>query len=226
MGRMTAAVRRYRLSLGLLAAGIVLGAAGGALLGAQQPAVYRATASVFVSTSNASSVEDLASAGVAGLRDGVSRYGHIATTPLVLNRVIDQLGLRTSAAALARRMHVDNPAGTVVLHIGVDDAQPADAVRIADAIVRAETDTVAERVKAGSKDAVQLTLVESAGRTVGQVQPDIPLDAAVGALAGLLAAAAVVLVRYRDEVRLRWRRWTAPAGQDASTPRHPPSTFE
>jgi capsular polysaccharide biosynthesis protein len=206
MGRISAAVRRFRLSLGLLAAAIVLGAVGGALLGAQQRAVYRATASVFVSTSSASSVDDLASAGVARLRGGVSRYGDMATTPLVLNRVIDQLGLRSSAAALARRMHVDNPAGTVVLHIGVDDAQSADAVRIADAVVRAETDTVAERVKAGSNDAIQLTLLESAGRTVGQVQPDIPLDAAVGALAGLLAAVAVVLLLHRDEVRLRWRR--------------------
>lgn len=49
---------RSRLSIGILAAGLLVGAAAGAVIGGQQHAVYRATATVFVSSTQVSTIGD------------------------------------------------------------------------------------------------------------------------------------------------------------------------
>lgn len=233
MGRTTPHFARDRLSLGLLVAGVVLGAGGGTIVGAQQPAVYRATATVFVSTSSTPSVNDLVyvgerapSPGVADPEQVASSYGDIATAPFMLNRVIRELDLRTTADALARRVRVVDPVDTPILRIGVDAAKPGDAVRIADGIARVEADAVGEPTPGAPGDSVQLALVEPSGRAVRQVLPDIPLDAVLGALAGLLVAVAFVLLRHRDAVRRRWRRWIAPGSDGASGPGRAPTMFD
>lgn len=213
---------RSRLSIGILAAGLLVGTAAGAVIGAQQHAVYRATATVFVSSTQVSTIGDPSYVGESAPSPGVfgeqvvSSYRSIATTPFLLNRVITELGLGTGADALARRVHVDNPAGTVLLRVGVDDARPTDAVRIADAIAGAEVDA-ASHLSPQGPGGVQVTLVERSARTVQQVVPDVPLDLVLGAAIGLVAAAAILLLRHRDAVRRLWRRWTRSSTRNAAS---------
>jgi capsular polysaccharide biosynthesis protein len=224
---------RERLSMGILALGLVAGGAGGALVAAQQPTVYRATATVFVETPPTTVHlevipvgEEVPSPGVAGAREVRSSYAEIVTTPFVLNSVIDELHLRTTAAALARRVHVDEPSNPALLHIAVDDARPARAATIADAIAAQEVSRVSQLTPAGEHAPVRLSVLGPSGRTVRLVAPDVPLDLGIGALTGLLGAAAVVLLRQRNAVRRAVRRWATPAGREDGAVGHAPSMFD
>ncbi len=123
-------LRRW-ISLPLIL-GLVAGA-GGLVVGSQLIPVYRATATVMIRPG--SSVTQ--PANFLTLDQLARTYAQLITRRSLLEQVISDLGLTTMAPQLAKEISVIPERDTALLDVQVDDANPARAAAIANALVKA-----------------------------------------------------------------------------------------
>lgn len=192
-------VRRNAFVLVVL---LTLAVAAALLLSLLQTPKYKATAVVYVTTQQATNLNDLAQ-GVDFGQQIVRSYATIIPTPLVLNPVIQQLKLDTDAYDLADEVDVEVPLETVVMNITVTDASSADAARIANAIVTSLSSTVSTLTPptADSVEPVRITVAQRAVPPTAPTTPNVPLNLAVGVVAAL--ALTVFIAVLRDALRKR-----------------------
>lgn len=187
---MTAAPRR-RLVVALAAAAVV-GGAGGLAVSVLTPVSYTATGTLVVSSSSSSTTLLEASTFSDQVR---TSWGSVAKTPLVLQPVIAELHLHTSAADLARRIRADAPAGTVLIEIAATDPSAARAARIANAVqdrLVAVAPALSPTTTTTASGAPVLTSVQRAAAVPSG--PSAVVLALSGALAGVLVWAVIVAV--------------------------------
>ena len=113
-----------RRHLVALAVSLVVCSAAALALSASTTPTYRSTAALFVSLQNSDSASDLAQ-GASYTRDQMASYATLATTPAVLQPVVDSLGLPGTARDLAQRVTAVAPNDTVVLQVSVLDRTPS-----------------------------------------------------------------------------------------------------
>ncbi|WP_298459549.1 polysaccharide biosynthesis tyrosine autokinase [uncultured Cellulomonas sp.] len=196
-----ATIRRRAWVIAVLA---VLGATGGYGLAASQPDQYRATAKVFVSLEQGETVSELVQ-GSAYTQSLVESYVQLATMPVVLEPVIDRLGLETTPRALARSVTAEAPLGTVIIEVSAVNTSPAQASDVANAVV----DSLGTAVSAvsptgpGGRDAVQLSTVAQAPVPLQRFAPNTRLGAATGLALGVLLGLAYALLREAMDTRVR-----------------------
>lgn len=191
--------RRNALVLLIL---LVLAVAAGLLVSLLQTPQYRATAVAYVSTQQATNLNDLAQ-GASFSQEIVRSYATIIPTPLVLDPVVQQLKLKTDAMDLAGRVSVEVPLDTVVLDITVTDPSPTDAARIANGIASSLSATVPTLTPA-TADSVEPVRVTVAQRAVPPTSPVVPntlLNVAVAVVVAI--ALAVFIAVLRDALRKR-----------------------
>ena len=97
---------------------------------------YTATTRLFFAVEGSETVTDLAQ-GSSFAEKQMTSYAEVATSPLVLNPVIDRLNLETRAADLARSVTATIPPETVILEISAVDPDPNRAAAIANATFHA-----------------------------------------------------------------------------------------
>jgi polysaccharide biosynthesis transport protein len=95
------------------------------------PKSYTASTRVFFAVSG-DSVSALAQ-GSSFVEKQMASYAEVATSPMVLNKAVEQLGLSTTAAELADSIEA-NVVDTVILEIAATDPDPRQAARIANAV--------------------------------------------------------------------------------------------
>lgn len=197
-------VRLLRRNLVVLVVLVLLGCAGGLAVSLVQKPTYQATTVMYVSTQQATSLSDL-SQGANLTQQLVRSYVDIVNTPLVLDPVIAQLGLKQSSDDLALRVAADSPIDTVVLHISVTDQSPATAARIANAVGTSLSSAVNTLTPptADTASPVRLIVVKPASAPSAPTSPNTRLNLAVGALVGLLLAVFIALLRNALRNRLR-----------------------
>jgi capsular exopolysaccharide synthesis family protein len=183
----------------LLLAGLCVGAA--VAWTSRQIPVYAARTQLFVSVQTAEQ-NDISqmNQGSTFIRQRVKSYADIVTSPRVLDGVIGQLRLGTTAAALAGQITVDSPTDTVLLDITVTDSDPHRATDIANAIAGQFPAFVSEieTPPGAARAPVQVSPTEMAMVPHSPISPRVPLDIALGLLVGLgLGIAAAVL---RDQL--------------------------
>src|SRR5918993_3858193 len=125
-----AAIRRWRWVAVLVALLFSGGATAYALL---QTPEYKSTATVFFSLNRSVSVTELAQASTY-TQEVVKSYSKVVTLPVVLDPVIQDLGLQETSSQLARRVTLDTQPDTVIADITVTDRSPARAAQLANAI--------------------------------------------------------------------------------------------
>ena len=112
----------------------------GALIGyaysTTQPSQYRSTAAVFFQVTGANNAGSLLQ-GSNFAQSQVRSYAALATQPLVLDPVIDELQLDQSAATLARDIEATIPLDTVIVEISATAGDADEARAIADSVRRA-----------------------------------------------------------------------------------------
>lgn len=205
-------VRRNALILLIL---LVVAVSAGLLYSLVQTPKYKTTAIAYVSTQQATNLNDLAQ-GVDFGQQVVRSYATIVPTPLILQPVIQQLNLNTDPAALAQEVDVQVPLQTVVLSVTVTDRSPTDAARIANAIVGSLADRVSTLTPAtaDSVEPVRITIAQRAVPPISPVVPNTMLNLAVAVLVAI--ALAVFIAVLRDALRKRAaelrRDGTPPAG--------------
>lgn len=187
------ALRRHWIVIVVLA---VVG--GGAAFGYARTLApeYSSTAAVMVVPQHGESTNELVQ-GSSYVQSLVQTYTVLASSPLVLSPVIEELGLEETPTQLAKRVTVVNTLNTVVIEISVTDSSAKSAQRITEEI----TDSLIEAVPqvspsdAEDKSAVRLETIAPARMPQAPIGPNTRLITLVGAALGLAAGIVYALFR-------------------------------
>ncbi len=196
---------RWKIFLGCVLAGLLV--AGISL--AVMPRTYASRAEIFVAPRVGSTGADL-NQGTNFVLSRVKSYVQIITSEVVLQPVIDQLGLDETPRELAQDIEAEVVGDTSLITVRVSNSSPEQAARIANAIVQkfvAVAPTLEPTDSDGRRQSVvQVTVVQSAAPALDPYSPSATLNLALGLMAGLaLGVAGAVLAEYADR-RVRSER--------------------
>lgn len=165
---------------------------------------YQSSSKVYVGVTTGGTVDELVQ-GSTFTQNLVQSYAQIATMPVVLDPVIDRLGLDTDARELAKSVRADTPLNTVIIEIKVTDSDPRRAARIANAIAFQMPRTVdsLSAAQTSAKATVNVTTVSQALVPTYPISPNTRLQTAIGLALGLLAGVLLALARHLLDTRLR-----------------------
>lgn len=169
--------------------------------------VYASTTQFFVSTSGGDNVAALQQ-GNTFTQQRVKSYSQLLKSPKVLDPVIEDLGLQTTADQLANKVSSTIPLDTVILEVTVTDPIPDQAARIASSIAQVFPKTIQEieRVKAGEASPVKVTVVKAADVQSTPISPRPSRNLALGGVLGLLAGLGLALLRDFLDTRIKSQR--------------------
>lgn len=167
------------------------------------PPEYRATSKVFVSLSHGSSVQELVQ-GSTYTQNLVASYAALASMPVVLDPVIDQLSLDTTPKALSRSILAETPLDTVIIQISVTTGTAEGAADIANAVAEQLSVTITDlSPESAEGEAVQVEVVSPAEVPGFPIAPNTRLLVLTGLLGGLAAGVLLALVRGLLDTRVR-----------------------
>ncbi|MDP9378822.1 MAG: Wzz/FepE/Etk N-terminal domain-containing protein [Chloroflexota bacterium] len=176
-----------------------------------QPPSYRATALLLIRPQAGSSA-DPNPADISAINLVTRTYGELATSPPVLRRVSDRLGLSQPVAELSDRLQVDVQSGSHLIRLTAEGADPANAARLANATAEEFSAVVSDRRTAAPYPVSIFSPAEPPQEPSGLS----PLYyAALALLAGLGGAVACVALVERFAPRLR-------SGEDVYRETSPP----
>ena len=137
----------------------------------------------------------------------VSSFVALADSALVLDPVIDELGLDVTPQALRSRVSVSAPAGTSIVDVTVTDTNAGRAAEIANAITASLKNVTSDVVPTGpdGDEIVTVTVVEPASESSRPVSPRPVVNIALGLIAGVVLGLGQALVRRLLDSRIRTR---------------------
>jgi capsular polysaccharide biosynthesis protein len=182
----------------LLLVAVVVGlASAGAVILLSTPR-YSSTAKILFSAAQVDTGQDLAYAGTY-VQSRMQTYKGLATTPAVLDRVIEQLELDTTPRELAQRISVDTSQIDTLIAITADSADKREAAKIADSVASQLIGAVNGVENSGGSDAepgVSGVVVGHAEPSRNPSSPDVPVDLLAGLLLGAFVGVGAVTVRH------------------------------
>lgn len=182
----------------------LLGLLGGGAGNLMITPTYTSETQLFVAIQNSGSVQELQQ-GNTFSQARVQSYVKTATTPSVLQPVIDTLGLDSTAQELAGRVTAATDLNTVLIKIAVIDTSPVQASATAQAIAASLVQVVEslEQPKTGGTSPVRLSIVAPATVPSSPSAPNTKLNLALGLLVGLVAGAGAAILRSMLDSRVR-----------------------
>lgn len=187
------------LVLGLVVAGVL------AFLAVPK---YQAASRVFVATQSAGSAIE-AFQGGSYTQQRMQSYVEVASGPIVLDEVIDELDLDISADDLAGAISARVVPDTVLIEIIATDEDPEAAAELANAVAMSLRDVVVDQLEeavGGEGSLVNLTLVKRASVPDDPSSPVIPLYFGIGGIFGLMLGLAFGFIRQALDTRLHSER--------------------
>lgn len=118
-------------------------------------------------------------------------YTEMVLSRTVLEEVIEHLGLEISYETLKNKVFIYSPESTRIIAITVRDAQPVQAMKIANAIREAAVVHITDVM-----DIEAINVVETADVPMGKTGPNVKKFAVFGGFAGAIIVAAIALVLY------------------------------
>lgn len=184
----------------------VLAAAAGLGWSLLRTPVYEASTQLYVSVraSDKGVVGELAQ-GTSYARQAVTSFVDVADSAVVLDRVIEELGLHTTSEKLARRLTASVPANTVIISITASDEDPARAAAIANSVGRNFSEVVVDQLEkpdGAASSLVRIKTIQPALEPVAPSSPNLPLNIALGALIGLIVGIAFAVLRTLTDTRI------------------------
>ncbi|SDZ57455.1 polysaccharide biosynthesis tyrosine autokinase [Herbiconiux ginsengi] len=197
-------VRAIRKGWVIIVVFTLLGIALAALLSIIRTPEYQSTAKVFVSVQSTGSISDLTQGGNF-LQNQVKSYADVVNTPIVLQPVIDSLGLDTTVEELSRSVSSASPSDTVIVEITVSDESPDNSAKIANAVAASFEAAVTDLVPTNAEGVtpVKITVLQNASVPAAPFSPNVPLYIVIGALLGLILGLALAITRYVLDTRIR-----------------------
>lgn len=154
------------------------------------PQYAASTMLVVNSTANQNTNNTITNDQLTTAQELVNTYSVILKSDTVTDQVISDLGLKTDADALAKKITVEGVDQTQVLKITVKNPNPQLARNIANDIARVAPKVIVATVEAGS-----VKVVSNAKLDLKPVFPSVPLFAVAGAVIGLIASYLIFLIR-------------------------------
>lgn len=197
-------LRKHWRSITALTFVAILAAAAFSLLTAP---TYTATTSVFLSVKSVSSTGELSS-GSTFAENQVQSFARVARTPIVLQPVIDDLGLDVTSEELAESLTVTVPVNTATIDLAVVDGDPAQAAAIAAAVGESTVEIVKELSPpaADGSELVVATIIRPATVPTSPTTPKVLQNLALGLLLGLLLGVGQAILRDTMYTRIRNQR--------------------
>lgn len=190
----------------LLAALTLVGLCLGINRAETTPPVYESTAKAFVSLSSGANTAELVQ-GSTFTQNLVQSYAALATMPIVLEPVVERLGIPTTAKALAGTVHATAPLDTVIIEIKATSSSPEQSAAVANAVASQLSQTITQlSPQSGENEKVQATVVSPASVPTVPVAPNKRLLVGAGLLAGLVVGVALAVIRGLLDTRLRTAR--------------------
>lgn len=165
---------------------------------------YVSQTKLFVALQNSSSVSELQQGNVF-TQARVRSYVETVSTPVVLQPVIESLGLPDSPETLASKITAVSDANTVLITISVADESPVQAASIAQAVGASLVDAVdvLEKPARGEISPVKLSIVTPAVAATSPVSPNVRMNVLLGLLAGLAIGVGIIALRSVLDTRIR-----------------------
>ena len=190
----------------------VIGLAAAATLVLFTTPQYQASTNIFVSTSPAANAAE-AFEGSTYTQQRIQSYVDVVDSSVVLNPVIQELGLGESSAQLANRVSATAVENTVLMTVTVTDPSPTAAAKIANAVSASLRSVVVNKLETrtttatGTSDAlVRLSVVRSATRPSAPSSPKLWLYLLVGGLGGLILGLVVAFAWQALDTRIHGER--------------------
>ena len=195
-------ILRRRWVSALVVALAVIAASAGITLAL--PSEYTASTRLFFGVRAGQSPSELAQGSTFTERQMAS-YEQVATSPLVLDKVVSSLGLSTTTDELASRVSADAAPGTVVLRISVTESSPDEAADLANAVAQQLITTVGSLAptQASGTDAVRATVLAPATVPPSPSSPHVRRNLALGVAFGVLLGIGYALLRNLFDTRVR-----------------------
>jgi polysaccharide biosynthesis transport protein len=187
---------------------LLLGIGTGLGLVLLTPPKYEATTRLFVSTQATGTAAE-AFQGSSYTAQRIQSYVQVASDPIVLEPVITELGLATTAGQLAGEIQATVVPDTVLIDLDVTDLSPQRAADVANAVAKELQTVVVDRLEAqvgADKSLVNLSIVRPATVPISPSSPSIPLDLGLGALGGLLGGLVVAFLWQALDTRIHSER--------------------
>jgi polysaccharide biosynthesis transport protein len=170
------------------------------------PKKYTATTRLFFAVAG-ESVSELEQ-GSSFTEKQMASHAEVATSPLVLEPVIQHLALPTTATELEKSVEASVPLDTVILEITATDPDAQRAALIANAVGAQLAEIVGSLSpsRQDGSDAVRATTLAVAQVAAVPSSPNIPLNLGVGLLLGLLLGIGVAILRQTLDTKVRSER--------------------
>lgn len=181
-------------------AGLLIGAGASILT---KP-TYTAETQLFVAIQGSGSVSELQQGNTFG-QSRVQSYVKTVATPVVLQPVIDSLGLALTSDELAGRVKASTDLNTVLITISVADSSPVQSAAIAQAIADSLVDAVdsLEKPQSGGSSPVSLSVIKPATAPPAPSAPNTQLNLIMGLVIGLSLGLGGAILKSVMDSRVR-----------------------
>lgn len=159
--------------------------------------LYRASSTMLVDLRN-SVHEDLSSEQINVAEKYVTTFAYIMKTNIVLQPVIDELGLKESVSSLASKISIQPLEQTLLIRVSIKYPDPNLAVKIVKSIGQNAPEIINQRITSG-----YITEIESPSVTTNPVTPNIPKYTVTAAVLGVALAVFVIIafVLFNNKIK-------------------------
>lgn len=189
----------------LILALTVLGGAGAFGWSLFQTPTYETNTQLYVSVrSDSTGVSELAQ-GTTFARQAVVSFTDVVDSAIVLDRVINDLNLDTTAQELAKSIDASSATNSVIISLKVTNTNAEMAAAIANSVGQNFADVVVNQLEKPDGDTASLVRVETIAPALVPTAPASPhtaLNTVVGVLLGLLAGLGVAVLRTVLDTRI------------------------
>ncbi|UNK70121.1 polysaccharide biosynthesis tyrosine autokinase [Microbacterium sp. H1-D42] len=200
-------IRALRRNLVVVIAATVIGLCAGAIVGLTTPQRFEASTQLMVSVDagSAASPAELAQGNSYALQVAES-YRSVLTSSLVLQPVIDDLGLDVTTRQLAGKVTASLAPRGVIITVAVTDANPGQAARLANAIGDSFSSVITDELEQRQNEtaySIRIIPVQTATVPTTPSAPNLRLSVILGGLVGLAAGVGIALLREVLDRRIR-----------------------
>ena len=199
-------LRILHKSWALIVAATLLGVGLAAVASLLETPQYQAKTQLYVSVRSDSSATGELVQGTNFARQIVASYVDVVRTSVVLDPVIEELGLDISSGELAQSVSAASPLNTVLINITATSANPQQAADIANATGDSFANVVQTQLEGDGQDAqssiVRLTTTQPAVEPIAPTSPNTKMNLALGLLLGLALGVGVAVLRSVLDTRI------------------------
>ncbi|MBN8205347.1 polysaccharide biosynthesis tyrosine autokinase [Microbacterium esteraromaticum] len=199
-------IRVLRRHLVVVIAATLIGLSAGTLAALLTPQRYEASTQLMVAvdTGDSATSWEMNQAN-SYAQQVVESYRRVVTSSLVLQPVVDDVGLDFTTQQLASKVDVGVATRGVILTVTVTDANPGQAARIANAIGDSFSTVITDRVEQrdGAAYSIRIVPLQTATVPTTPAAPNVPMYIALGTLLGLGAGIGIALLRGTLDRRIR-----------------------